>query len=493
MSGARDPAFEVAREVADAVLLEGYVLYPYRASAQKNQVRWQFGVLAPPGTGSSEPSHAQTECLAEPGERPVLEATVRFLQVQARTGRGAGAVPWDEGVLCEVPVTERLEPTGIQRRIPFHIDGGEDIDGTIVRRRWPLSGVVRVGAERVEGPYGAWRVRVRVENHTPFLAAAAPRSEMLRHSLVAAHTLLHLSDGTFISLLEPPEWAAAAAASCDNQHTWPVLVGEGRRDVILSSPIILYDYPELAPESPANLHDSTEIDELLMLRTMALTDEEKAEARATDQRSAGIIDRADHLPPEMMERLHGAIHYLRGPETAQRGPAQPPFPVEAVPDFREPGSPAPGFPGQRAAADRIPGDPQEAGHGVPWWDPGADSSVSPETDSVAVHGGRAAKGTKVRLRPGRPGPGGEGAHAHVMRRTDAQDMFADGRTATVQAVFHDVDGSIYLAVTLDDDPAAELHQWLGRYQYFSPSEVEIAAGEGERPAGGGQSGEGRAP
>jgi hypothetical protein len=277
-------------------------------------------------------------------------------------------------------------------------------------------------------------VRVRVENHTPFLAAAAPRSEMLRHSLVAAHTLLHLSDGTFISLLEPPEWAAAAAGSCDNQHTWPVLVGEGRRDVILSSPIILYDYPELAPESPANLHDSTEIDELLMLRTMALTDEEKAEARATDQRSAGIIDRADHLPPEMMERLHGAIHYLRGPETAQRGPAQPPFPVEA-----------------------------------------------------------AAKGTKVRLRPGRPGPGGEGAHAHVMRRTDAQDMFADGRTATVQAVFHDVDGSIYLAVTLDDDPAAELHQWLGRYQYFSPSEVEIAAGEGERPAGGGQSGEGMAP
>jgi len=38
---------DVARQVADAVLYEGYLLYPYRASARKNQIRWQWGVLVP--------------------------------------------------------------------------------------------------------------------------------------------------------------------------------------------------------------------------------------------------------------------------------------------------------------------------------------------------------------------------------------------------------------------------------------------------------------
>jgi hypothetical protein len=42
----------------------------------------------------------------------------------------------------------------------------------------------------------------------------------------------------------------------------------------------------------------------------------------------------------------------------------------------------------------------------------------------------------------------------------------------VAAVFHDVDGSVHLAVTLDDDPAAELHSWYGRFHYFRPDELE---------------------
>ena len=40
-------SFDRARKIADAVLYEGYLLYPYRASAAKNRVRWQWGVLAP--------------------------------------------------------------------------------------------------------------------------------------------------------------------------------------------------------------------------------------------------------------------------------------------------------------------------------------------------------------------------------------------------------------------------------------------------------------
>ena len=468
-----ESAFEVARQVADAVLLEGYVLYPYRASAQKNQVRWQFGVLAPREAGSSEPWFAQTECLVEPQERPSLDITVRFLQVQARTG--PADIPWDEGTVREVSVRAPLDRLGAAQVIPFELAGAEEAEGGTVRRRWPLTGAVVVRPERLDGPYGVLKIRVRVENHTRWSERSAPREEMLRRSLVATHTLLKVRDGTFVSLLDPPEWAGPAAASCDNQHTWPVLVGEGRRDLMLSSPIILYDYPEIAPESPADLYDATEIDEILTLRTMALTDEEKAEARATDERAAALIDRVDDMPPELMERLHGAVRYLRAatgearnaptsePDEPACGPAPGPRPRDAG---SRPLSPDPRAqsPNPRAQSP----NPRTHSPNPPWWDPGQDSSVAPETDTVPIPGGRAAKGTRVRLWPGRYTTAGP-----QRRRTDAQDMFWQGHTATVAAVFFDVDGGSYLAVTLDDDPAAELHDWVGRYHYFSPDEVEL--------------------
>ena len=451
-------SFELARQVADAVLFEGYVLYPYRASAQKNQARWQFGVVVPrawseTATGASEPWAQQTECLVEAGDNPVLHVKVRFLQAQARTvGRATGEpdafepvgslevdgsllVGWDEGVEREVDAVAFLGRLGAEQVLPFELPGGEEVEpvqdaagrqlGRVVRRRWPLAGVVRIAAERLDGPYGLLRVRVRTENATEF-AEEAPREEAVRRSLVAAHTLLTISGGRFLSLLDPPEWAAPAAAACDNQHTWPVLVGDpARPDVLLSSPIILYDHPVVAPESPGDLFDATEIDEILTLRTMALTEDEKREARGTDQRAAAIIDRVDAMPADVLERLHGAVRYLRG----ATGPAGP------------------------------PSEPEQ----VPWWDPGADASVSPETDSVQVGAVAVAKGSRVRLRPGR-------------RRADAQDMFLDGRVAEVQAVLHDVDDSMYLAVTLEDDPAADLHQWHGRFLYFAPDEVEAIGG-----------------
>jgi hypothetical protein len=232
--------------------------------------------------------------------------------------------------------------------------------------------------------------------------------------------LLAVRDGMFVSLLDSPEWARQAVASCTNLHTWPVLVGdEGEHDIILSSPIILYDYPQVASESPGDLFDATEIDEILALRTMTLTDDEKAEARATDTHAAAIIDRVDTLPPEMLDRLHGAVRYLRKSTT------------------------------------KLTGEPEN----VPWWDPGIDASVSPETDSLIVGGVSVARGSHVRLCPGH-------------RRADAQDMFLEGRLATVEAVFSDVDGKNYVAVTLADDLAADLHRWHGRYLYFAPDEIE---------------------
>jgi len=462
------PAFELARKVADAVLYEGYLLYPYRASAAKNQARWQFGVLMPrlwSEEGPDEPWATQTECLLEPEETTTVHLLVRFLHVQSKTVEavdieagtfnevpglqvdGSELLPWDEAteqeVTVEAPLAQLLEgelvapitrPGG--RRIePVHTPAGRLV-GRTVRRRWPILGTVRLSAERLEGPYGLVRLRARLENASAWHDPKASRDTALRRSLVAAHSLLGVDHGVFLSLLDPPEWAKPAASACQNLHTWPVLIGEeGRRDAMLSSPIILYDHPTIAPESPGDLFDSTEIDEILTLRTMALTEDEKREARATDERAAAIIDRVDTMPGELLERLHGAVRYLRGVE---RPPTDP---EEAGPT-----SPS-GATGAEAAPELVP-----------WWDPGADTTVSPQTDGVVVAGVNVAKGSRVRLRPGQ-------------RRADAQDMFLTDRLATVEAVFLDVDGNRHLAVTLDEDPAADLQRWHGRFLYFSPDEV----------------------
>ena len=46
-------SWDRTRAVADAVLYEGYLLYPYRGTSSKNQSRWQFGVLGPPGAATA--------------------------------------------------------------------------------------------------------------------------------------------------------------------------------------------------------------------------------------------------------------------------------------------------------------------------------------------------------------------------------------------------------------------------------------------------------
>ena len=238
--------------------------------------------------------------------------------------------------------------------------------------------------------------------------------------------MLAVDGGAFVSLLDPPAGAAAAAGACRSDGTYPVLVGG--EDVVLSSPIILYDHPEVAEQSPGDLYDALEIDEILALRVMTLTDEEKAEARGTDPRSAAIIERCDSLSGETMSRLHGQMRPVAGVPT---------WPTLSTPDD----------------------DGPESGGGSPsWWDPAADASVDPWTDTVTVDGRELARGSAVRLRPS--------------GRSDAQDMFLEGRSGTVAGVFADVDGGFHLAVTLDDDPAAGELVWQGRFLYFHPDEVE---------------------
>jgi hypothetical protein len=467
-----------ARRVADAILYEGYLLYPYHKSAQKNQVRFQFGVLMPPGYASVdafEPNASQTECLLECRDDAEVRVLVRFLHLQRRqvqsvspeTGDlhdvgtlyvdGTEYTSWDEAAEREQRITAVIGSLlAGDKNMEFHVGSGESTEeltdnrgrlaGCLVREWSALDGVIRLHAERVAGPYQALKLRVRVENRTTPLTEMQTRSEGLPHALIAAHALVGVPGGTFLSMTDPPEWAAAEVAACQNIGTWPVLAGpDDCQDLMLSSPVILYDHPEVAAESAGDLFDATEIDEILTLRTMTLTEAEKRRARATDSRAADLLDRLDDLPAEMLERMHGAIRYLRSAPAGSAAFAQPRVspPGPARPDG---GIDWPG----KQITDRP---------SVPWWDPGADATVSPETDSVVVDGVRIASGSRVLMRPG-------------ARRADAQDLFLAGREAVVEAVLKDVDGQIHLAVTPADDPAADLQRSHGRFLYFAPDEVQ---------------------
>ncbi|MFJ6939881.1 hypothetical protein [Streptomyces sp. NPDC101132] len=468
--------FAHARQVADAVLFEGYVLYPYRASAAKNRLRWQFGVLVPPAWGPAHGEHSafRTELLMEPRGDTVLAVELRFLHPLRRTVQralpGGGfadtgelhlpdrvLVPWDEGaeerVEFTVPVRDLLGDGQVRHfgrpareETEAVLDGDGRTVGRLVRRAAPVEGTVRLRAAELDVPYRAYRLTAVVENTSPWTpdgaSGAAGRDAALPRSLVAAHLLLGLGAGSFLSLTEPPEWARAETAACENRHTWPVLAGEpGRTDVVLSSPIILEDHPAIAPESAGAMYDALEIDEILALRTAALTDQEKREARGTDARAAAVVDLAESLPPEVLDRLHGAVRSLRE-ITGEEHPGRPEE-----------------FAGSRAAPD--PGG--DAGAGLfrpdtPWWDPAGADPAGPPPERVAVDGVPVGRGSRVRLRPG-------------LRRTDAQDLFLQGRTALVEEVLHDVDGGVHLAVTVEGDPGADIRREQGRFLYFQPDEV----------------------
>jgi hypothetical protein len=490
-----------ARKVADAILYEGYLLYPYRQSSQKNQVRFQFGVLMPPGYDVIDPHESgvsQTECLLECPDDAQVRVLVRFLQLQERVVQGispetgemhdVGALYvdgteytcWNEAAEREQQVTASVSALlSEDKNLEFHFGSGESVEeladasgrpaGRLIRRWQALDGVLRLHAERVAGPYQALRLRIRVENVSTPASALRGRDDGLRYALIAAHALIGVPGGRFLSLTDPPEWATGAVADCENVRTWPVLAGpEDCHDLMLSSPVILYDHPEIAAESAGDLFDATEIDEILTLRTLALTDAEKREARATDSRVADMMDRLDDLPPEMLERMHGAIRYLRaapaGASLGGAGGVTAPAADEAGPAAAaEPRS------DELAEAGLVWPTPQITDRPtVPWWDPGSDASVNPDTDHVLVGGVRVARNSRVVMRPG-------------SRRADAQDLFLVGREAVVEAVLHDVDGQVHLAVTPVDDPAADLQRNHGRFLYFAPDEVEPLAPDEAEP------------
>ena len=462
--------FETARTVADAVLFEGYVLYPYRASSRKNQARFQWGVLTPRAFSEAEGSERwamRTECLVAPGASPAVSVRVRCLHSQRRRiekvlGSGFAAVEslevdgtlhvdWDEAIdeSVDVPPFPLLLDGQSERVQKFSLGGGTESEkmradddtvvGRFVRHREPISGLVRIATSRPDGESPYVKVAVTVENTTAWRRGGVHRDDAMPLSLISVHTMLGVDDGRFVSLLDPPGDAARAAHACHSDGAYPVLIGDD--DVVLSSPIILYDHPEVAPQSPGDLYDSLEIDEILALRVITLTDGEKSEARGTDRRAAAIIDRCDDMSAETLSSLHGQMTPVRSSIGPSNG-------FEGLEELEEPG-----------------GLVALAGPDVPWWDPEVDASFDPWTESVWIAGVEVTKGTAVRLAPS--------------HRADAQDIFLSGLAATVAGVFTDVDGDQHVAVTVDDDPATEELTWQGRYLFFHVDEVEPLVDQGE--------------
>jgi hypothetical protein len=172
-------------------------------------------------------------------------------------------------------------------------------------RSWKrLAGTIAIAAAQLQP--GLWRLTVRIENTTPF--DGPTRNQALERTFCSTHTVLRATAGAFVSQTDPPGELREHARACTNDGTWPVLVGEaGDRSTLLSSPIILEDHPRIAPESPGDLFDGGEIDQMLVLNILSLTDEEKAEMRDSDPRTREILERTESLTPEQLMSLHGAV------------------------------------------------------------------------------------------------------------------------------------------------------------------------------------------
>lgn len=432
-------------QIADAILYEGYVLWPYRRSAIKNRQRFTIGGVYPRGHserfGPADPWYTQTEVLVT-GTDPRVTVRVRFLQVVSRqivrTDRdgtsdnvdalevdGRRYLSWDEATPREF-TTPAIRVADLASE-PFRLsivenegsaeervtDSGGVLRGAIVRRWDSLSGNLTASASLVGR--GAYRLSVRLENTAWWNGEC--REETLKRTFAGAHKILTVSGGQFVPLTDPPAELARAAETCRNFKTWPALAGEtGERTTMLSSPIILADYPQVAPESGGDFCDGAEIDQLLLLNVLALSDEEKAEMRAADPKAAAILARSEALTGEDFLSLHGALR-----------------------DFRvlRPDAPSVGSDGFQAFS----------------------SAERSAVRSVTVDGVELCSGSRVRLRP-RPG-------------RDVMDFALANKAATVESVEEDYEGRVHLTVALDGDPALDMGKarFLGHRFFFDPSEV----------------------
>jgi hypothetical protein len=409
-------------KIVQAVLYEGYILYPYHRGT-KNRQRWTFGSLFPrqysEANGGAEPFAMQIQCLIRGSAQTKISLNLRFLhlidrQVARRSADGslqpvdnlevAGKChqSWQEAV--ERSVILEADLTGHARRADFQFPQDQstealsDHDGQIVaalvRTQSAIEGNIEFVAERQRDD--VYQLTLRIQNLTPMQSPERmQRDQALMHSMASTHLVLAASGGEFISQIDPPPALADLASRCKNIGAWPVLVGEaGQTDAMLASPVILYDYPQIASQSPGDLFDGTEIDEILSLRILTLSDEEKRLAADLDDRGAALLARTEGLTRQQLAGLHGTM--------------RPP----------------------------------------------------PTIETLHIGDAELRVGDHVRLQPN--------------GRADAFDFILRGKLATIAAIEQDFENRLHVAVTIDDDPGADIGAAgkIGHRFYFRPEEIE---------------------
>ncbi|HEY1987703.1 MAG TPA: hypothetical protein VGG85_19970 [Terracidiphilus sp.] len=418
--------FGPVEKIANAVLYEGYILYPYRPSSIKNQKRWNFGTLYPRGYAEAQnPGEAwsfHAEVLLEGSSATKLDARVRFLQLVA-PDKAAGH-RWEQG-FARFRTAESLTIAdlcdGVARGFDFSILSDDESNwAPSAFVPLPCTGLLILRAEMITEDL--FRIITEFSNETSVGSPKfATREAVLPSAFTSAHLLLHVAEGAFVSALDPQPRFQAAAKTCLNRGVFPVLASEQNdRSLMFCSPIILYDYPQIAPESSGDFFDGTEMDEMLALRVMTLTDSEKDEMRSSDPHARAILERLDTLPKEHLLKMHGAV---RGME-----------PVEL----------------QKNEQVHVAMD---------LWNP---LEERPLLESVRIFGVELRKGDRVRIWP--------------QKQADIMDMAMEGKFAVIEAIEQDLESNIQLAVVLDDDPGRDmgLLRQAGHRFFFSPEEIEPA-------------------
>ena len=418
--------FSAIEKIADAVLYEGYILYPYRPSSIKNQQRWNFGTLFPRDFALAQNPHEvwcfRAEVIVQGSELSRIDARVRFLHLTPADDDEHG---WDQG-FARFRTVENVTLGQICEGLETHFNFDELTEAE--RQTVPAGfsarqcvGKLMLNADRLED--GVYRLRAVFANETQVDAPAEATRKLAQASaFTSAHLLLHVSGGALVSALDPQPELAAAVADCRNQGVFPVLAGEaGDRTRMLVSPIILYDYPQIAPESTGDFFDGTEMDEMLALRVMTLTDAEHEEMRRSDPHARAILERMETLPKEHLLKVHGAVRGMR--------------PVDNLAEST----------------------PEEFERAIQPWNP---FEERPPVDVVRIFGAEVRKGDRVRIWP--------------QKKADIMDLAMEGKTAVVESIVQDLEDKVQLAVVLDDDPGRDLGlmQKAGHRFFFTPEEIE---------------------
>lgn len=414
--------FAPVETIANAVLFEGYMLYPYRASALKNRQRWNFGTLYPrqfaEAQSPSERWRFSAQVIVQGSPATILSARVRFLQLLAPAENDDPA--WQQGFprsrdVDAVSLSELCN--GVER--VFDVTSLARDEQFPDFRACPRIGRLALSTQPLRE--GVYKLTAAFMNESPLPNTLLTRPSVRDVAFTSAHLLLGLQTGEFVSLLEPSPEFEADSNSCAQDGVFPVLVGEtGDRGLLLCSPIILYDYPQVAAESPGDFFDGAEIDEMLALRVLTLTDEEKQEMRSGDPRARAILERTESLPNEHFIKLHGAVRGLR----------------------------------RITEADSTTTTPEQQ---IQPWNPFAEA---PAPESIQVSGAELRKGDRVKIWP--------------KKNADILDMAVEGKVAIIEAIEQDLEGALHLAVVLEDDPGRDLGmlRQVGHRFFYSPDEVQ---------------------